>query len=1139
MSETDLETPELIGPFSVVRPLARGGMAAVFEVIDRDSGDRFALKLLTQRGLARPRFDREYRALTRLDHPNIVRVYRFGFADDQRPYLTMELLDGVPAQVHAKSCGRPGTARRTAEVVRIVTHVADALDYLHQRGIIHRDLKSSNVMVLPDGRVKLLDFGTARLRGGAEEITRKGEFVGTFAYASPEQLQGREVDARADIYSLGVLFYRLLTGKRPFEAESPHALAMMHIEQDPRPPRELAPGLPPLLDGLVLQMLAKSSDLRPRSAKEVADRLRDYATRGEHDPRPSAPLPPTLVGREEALATLRAVIDKGRPGRMALLVGPSGSGRRRLLDQVSLDAHRRGRRVFRGEFPGSTALGPLSEIVQRCVRGLPDLEGGGSEADAVEDLPRGTLPSLVEQTRIFQAVSSALLRRAAADNRPLVLVLGELHRAPPLAIQALRTVRAHVEETGTSVVLLASTVPEADRPGSLLRRQFAEAVRVGLDPLSPRDVGRLVGSMLGRTPPPPELARRIHEATGGLPGYVEEVVRAMVHDGMVESRPAGPDAVAWVDRSDGRVAIPTSAREVLSLRLQALGGPARRLVGALAVAGGSGSTAMLARAADLDGALAAELLASLGDDGLLVNEADGPWSFRLGLAADLVEESLRPTRRLVLERRLAVELRDAPPSPAKVRLMLAAGQVRQAVQDAVAWARPELDQAQPRDVLPELERVAACLDETPDVPASLMARFYLCLARALVDRHPEDPRVDQWLDRAGALASGWARKAEVFLHRAHGARLRGDSAGERASISRARGLLDHVPDPALRLKVFLAAGKRAQSDGELDQALELFRDAQRAAEQGGDLRGAASARARTGLARLAQGELEAAEHTLQGAADAFERLDELSGSWMARCWLASDYHLQARFTEATALLLPNLDAIRAQASADLHSRVLIYLIEVLLEMFRLGEARELMAELRAIDPTGQGPTLRARRALVQGRLMLAGDEPLAALNVLAPAEEEAAARELPIERALLLAWSGVAAMEAGDQHQADDLTRRAVATLRRERHLPALAEVCQCRSLVATGREDPDQTFRPIARWMDAQPARVARMAWLLARVDHGFARGDLRLAMVSRDRAERLIEDIGLRLGEADRAALDVHPWRRRLARYTDELQG
>ena len=214
----EAEVPARIGPYRVVRPLARGGMAAVFEVEEPETGRRFAAKLLGRRGMASTRFRREYRALTRMNHPNIVRVYRFGIADGDQPYITMELLDGVPAQVHAKASGRPGSKERTAEVVRITVCIADALAYLHARGIIHRDLKSSNVLVMSDGSVKLLDFGTAHLQRGGDEITSHGEFVGTFAYASPEQLKGEEVDSRSDVYSFGVLFYRLLTGKRPFEA---------------------------------------------------------------------------------------------------------------------------------------------------------------------------------------------------------------------------------------------------------------------------------------------------------------------------------------------------------------------------------------------------------------------------------------------------------------------------------------------------------------------------------------------------------------------------------------------------------------------------------------------------------------------------------------------------------------------------------------------------------------------------------------------------------------------------------------------------------------------------------------------------------------------------------------------------------
>ena len=146
--------PSTIGGYRVLRPIARGGMAEVYQVEDPVSGEHLALKLLVQTGGALPRFNREYEAMIRLNHPNIVRVYHYGLHGDL-PWLTMELIDGTPVQAYAKRCGRAGTERRTKEVIRVAHDLALALDHIHHRGWVHRDLKSANVLVLPDGRVKL------------------------------------------------------------------------------------------------------------------------------------------------------------------------------------------------------------------------------------------------------------------------------------------------------------------------------------------------------------------------------------------------------------------------------------------------------------------------------------------------------------------------------------------------------------------------------------------------------------------------------------------------------------------------------------------------------------------------------------------------------------------------------------------------------------------------------------------------------------------------------------------------------------------------------------------------------------------------------------------------------------------------
>ena len=306
--------PPLIGPYRVLRPIGRGGAAAVYEVEHPRSAERLALKLLTH-AMSSARFEREYRTLAALNHPNIVRVFDYGFTDDSYPYITMELLDGVPAQAHAKACGKPGSTTRTAEVLRIGALVADGLSYLHQHRIVHRDLKSSNVLVLSNGGVKLLDLGTARLLGSDEGITRQGEFIGTFTYASPEQLTGQPVDHRSDLYSLGVLLYRLLTGRRPFEIDDPQEQARHHIEVMPSPPIEAASSLPPSLSAFVMQLLAKRPDERPPSARLVSETLR-------HSGLCAPPLvlgPPwlgtlPLVGRAPETALISQLVSEARPG---------------------------------------------------------------------------------------------------------------------------------------------------------------------------------------------------------------------------------------------------------------------------------------------------------------------------------------------------------------------------------------------------------------------------------------------------------------------------------------------------------------------------------------------------------------------------------------------------------------------------------------------------------------------------------------------------------------------------------------------------------------------------------------------------------------------------------------------------------
>jgi len=186
--------------------------------------------------------------------------------------MVFEMIDGVPSQVFAKSLGPAGTAERTTAVVTVGIHLAEALHYLHQNGIVHRDVKSANVLVRPDRSACLIDFDSA-IMPGIPPI--EGRFVGTYTYAPPEQLKGLPVDARADVYAMGVLLFRMLSGKRPFNADEPQAISEHHLHTPPPALDSIVTGVPNRVATLVHSMLHKNPRQRPPSAASVALRLRE------------------------------------------------------------------------------------------------------------------------------------------------------------------------------------------------------------------------------------------------------------------------------------------------------------------------------------------------------------------------------------------------------------------------------------------------------------------------------------------------------------------------------------------------------------------------------------------------------------------------------------------------------------------------------------------------------------------------------------------------------------------------------------------------------------------------------------------------------------------------------------------------
>lgn len=260
------------GRYEIQAPLGRGGMGAVYDARDRRDGMRRALKVLhatADDDHAAVRFRREIEILSRIAHPNIVRIFDFG-VDEGRMYFAADLVAGenLRAVLHRRAVLPP------AEVAQLGVTLAGALAAAHAQGIVHRDVKPHNIMIGPDGHLTLLDFGIARGAGiDMNTVTATGVMIGTPEYMSPEQFLGVRVDARSDIYSVGVVLYELLTGVLPFQGDTPVTLGIRHQTTLPPPIRTQRPSVPAWLERVILKCLEKSPGSRYLTAADLAAEL--------------------------------------------------------------------------------------------------------------------------------------------------------------------------------------------------------------------------------------------------------------------------------------------------------------------------------------------------------------------------------------------------------------------------------------------------------------------------------------------------------------------------------------------------------------------------------------------------------------------------------------------------------------------------------------------------------------------------------------------------------------------------------------------------------------------------------------------------------------------------------------------------
>lgn len=324
------EIGDVIGDYRVIALIGRGGMGKVFKVRNSISDRVEAMKVLLPDAGEAPeladRFIREIKVVASLEHPNIASL-RTALRVENQLLMIMELVEGASLDEKLRA-GKPD-ARQSVD---IICQVLAALGYAHRRGVIHRDIKPSNILITPQGAVKLTDFGIAS-KAGDPRLTATGMALGSLYYMSPEQVRAMPLDARSDLYSVGVTLYETVTGRRPIQGDSFFAIMKAHLEQRPPAPIDLTPDIPPALSRIIEKSLEKAPENRFQTADEFRSALLDLhcsagilPARNLEAVTPAAAYQPNPPAQASGPATGSgswdaAVLERAR-GDLALFIGP-------------------------------------------------------------------------------------------------------------------------------------------------------------------------------------------------------------------------------------------------------------------------------------------------------------------------------------------------------------------------------------------------------------------------------------------------------------------------------------------------------------------------------------------------------------------------------------------------------------------------------------------------------------------------------------------------------------------------------------------------------------------------------------------------------------------------------------------------
>ena len=692
-----------VGPYQVLSQLGAGGMGEVYRAYDPRLSRDVALKVIRRILSVGPdgedgtldRLLREAILASALNHPNIVTIYETGVFDTDR-YIAMELVEGSTL----RQVARQGLA--VGRALGIARQVSEALAVAHAAQIVHRDIKPDNVMVRPDGYVKLLDFGLARVQpematiGQPAATTEAGLLLGTVAYMAPEQARGEMVTQEADVFSLGVMLYELVAGRHPFAA--PSQLGTLHalMWESPEPPSFANPELPRAIDQLIVEMLQKDPRLRP-GASEVMYRLNlahassiAVALSAVTVTQPARGVAREIVGRDQELEGLRHEYERAQrgQGRLVVISAEAGMGKTTLVDTFikQLDEQQEPVRVGRGRcserLAGSEAYLPILEALDSLQK--------NEQLGSIARLLRAVAPSWYTQIMPASDNESSAARHAPESDagaperlkrelaalveehgrmQPVVLCLDDMHWADPPTTDLLAYLARRIDTTRLLIITTCRPSDLAQGRHQFLSVKLDLIARGMCREITPESldlvaVARYIALQFPEHGFPSDFARLVHERSEGNPLFMSDLLRDLRRRQQVRQRDGRwvlADDLLSVERE-----LPESIRSAVQRKVEALDDADRRLLGAASVQGVDFDTALIAAALQLPEEEIEDRLDRLQREHALVRFIDEHeardrtltlrYRFAHHLYYSAFYESLRGTRRAALSRASAVRL---------------------------------------------------------------------------------------------------------------------------------------------------------------------------------------------------------------------------------------------------------------------------------------------------------------------------------------------------------------------------------------------------------------------------------------------------------------------------------------------------